>query len=70
MAVKVADFGLSEKLYMKLYTRVAIDGTVKLPVKWMAPESINFQMFSEKSDVVSTHTPSLFLSFYSSTLLI
>jgi len=52
MTVKITDFGFSEKLYTKLYVRMVAGGTVKLPVKWMAPESINFGVFSEKSDVV------------------
>ena len=62
MTVKITDFGFSEKLYMKLYVRMVAGGTVKLPVKWMAPENINFGVFSEKSDVVrdilfSVHHP-------------
>lgn len=52
MVVKIADFGFSEKLYMKAYVRMVLDGTVKLPVKWMAPESICHEVFSEKTDVV------------------
>ena len=32
------------------------DSNVKLPLKWMAPESIKLGVFSEKSDVVSAHT--------------
>ena len=51
LIVKIADFGFSEKLYTKAYVRMITDG-VKLPVKWMAPESICYGMFSEKSDVV------------------
>ena len=52
MVIKIADFGFSEKLYTKVYVRMVVDGTVRLPVKWMAPESICHGVFSEKSDVV------------------
>ena len=54
--IKVADFGLSEHTYSKTYFRQGKDTHLKLPVKWMAPESVNDGMFSEKSDVVSVHT--------------
>ena len=50
--VKIADFGFSEELYTKTYIRKVVDGGVKLPVKWMAPECISYGIFSEKSDVV------------------
>ena len=52
MVIKIADFGFSEKLYTKVYVRMAVDSTMRLPVKWMAPESISHGVFSEKSDVV------------------
>ena len=52
MIVKVADFGFSENLYSRAYVRTAVDGGVRLPVKWMAPESILDGVFSEKTDVV------------------
>ncbi|CAJ0564405.1 unnamed protein product, partial [Mesorhabditis spiculigera] len=46
--VKLSDFGLSRALdYDAVYT--ASRG--KLPIKWMAPESINFREFSMASDV-------------------
>ena len=51
--IKIADFGLSENVYVKNYFRQGeTDSCVKLPVKWMAPESLNDGVFSEKTDVV------------------
>lgn len=51
--IKISDFGLSEDVYSKNYFRQN-DSTnvVKLPIKWMAPESLNDGVFSEKTDVV------------------
>ena len=52
--IKISDFGLSEDVYSKNYFRQGgSDNSVKLPVKWMAPESLNDGIFSEKTDVVS-----------------
>ncbi|CCD66186.1 Inactive tyrosine-protein kinase kin-32 [Caenorhabditis elegans] len=46
--VKLADFGLSRALdYDAVYT--ASRG--KLPIKWLAPESVNYRQFSMASDV-------------------
>ena len=51
--IKIADFGLSEDVYAKNYFRQSgSDKSIKLPVKWMAPESLSDGVFSEKSDVV------------------
>ena len=51
--IKIADFGLSEDIYAKNYFRQSgSDKSVKLPVKWMAPESLSDGVFSEKTDVV------------------
>ena len=58
--IKVADFGLSEDVYARNYFRQVSVGeeegeaSVKLPVRWMALESLNDGVFSEKSDVVGT----------------
>ena len=49
----VSDFGLSKSLYEKMYFRQDTSEGVKLPIKWMAIESMEDAVFSEKSDVVS-----------------
>ena len=52
--IKVADFGLSEDVYTSTYYRQEkSDTAVKLPVRWMPPESIADGIFTEMSDVVS-----------------
>ena len=51
MIIKVADFGLSVNIGTKEYYRLT-KHDVKLPVKWMAPESLVDCVFSEMSDVV------------------
>ena len=54
LVIKVADFGLSETIESsKEYYRQDKNVVVKLPVKWLAIESISDGVFSEKSDVVS-----------------
>ena len=53
--IKVADFGLSEDIYSRNYFRQEKDGNgsfVRLPIKWMALESLLDGIFSEKTDVV------------------
>ena len=54
--IKLADFGLSEDVFMRNYFRQdkEQDG-VKLPVRWMAIESLNDGIFTEKTDVVCIH---------------
>ena len=52
--IKVADFGLSEDIYSRNYFRQGKeDAEVRLPIKWMALESLQDGVFSEKTDVVS-----------------
>ncbi len=50
--MKVADFGLSEDVYTTGYFREDNSSHVKLPFKWMAPESLMDRVFNEKTDVV------------------
>ena len=53
--IKVADFGLSEDIYSRNYFRqgqVDEGESVKLPIRWMALESLLDSVFTEKTDVV------------------
>ncbi|KXJ25084.1 focal adhesion kinase 1 isoform X2 [Exaiptasia diaphana] len=45
--VKLADFGLSRWIEEQAYYKASKG---KLPIKWMAPESINFRRFTSASD--------------------
>lgn len=50
MTVCVADFGLSKKIYSGDYYR---QGRIaKMPVKWIAIESLADRVYTSKSDVV------------------
>ena len=51
--IKVADFGLTEKMYTQNYFRQGQKSTVRLPIKWMAPESLSDGLFNEATDVVT-----------------
>ena len=54
--VKVADFGLTEDMYCRNYFRRdnnETGGGEKLPIRWMAPESIKNDIFNEATDVVN-----------------
>ena len=53
--IKVADFGLAESVGTKEYFRQDKLAAVKLPVKWLAPESLEDYIYSEKTDVVYVH---------------
>ena len=55
----MADFGLTEDMYGTDYFRCGeeVDGSEeKIPIKWMAPESIERSIYNEKTDVVSVFT--------------
>ena len=49
----MSDFGLSEDVYITGYFRQNKEDAVRLPFKWMAPESLRDGVFTQKSDVVS-----------------
>lgn len=51
LRVCVADFGLSKKIYSSNYYRQKT--ATRLPIKWMAMESLCDSVYSTKSDVVS-----------------
>ena len=54
--VKVSDFGLTEDMYSYNYYRQKGSETgieEKVPIKWMAPESVETHVFDESTDVVS-----------------
>ena len=52
--IKVADFGLTEDIYANMhFNRSEKEGSEeKVPIKWMAPESIESGLYNEKTDVV------------------
>ena len=52
LTIKIADFGLSRDIHRKDYY-AAQDKERPLPVKWMAPESLETGIFTAKTDVVS-----------------
>ena len=58
--IKVADFGLAEDVYTRGYFRQDKQSGPRLPIKWLAPESLRDGVFSEKSDVVINIVPLYF----------
>ena len=58
--IKVADFGLTEDMYGANYFRQQERGEgedeEKVPIKWMAPESLEEGIFTEATDVVSLNS--------------
>ena len=57
--VKVADFGLARDTYDKEYYSVRDSKRARLPIKWMALESLQTSKFTTKSDVVRSMQDSL-----------
>ena len=52
----MADFGLTEDMYATNYFcrgENVVGSEERVPIKWMAPESIEKSVYNEKTDVVS-----------------
>ena len=61
--IKVADFSMSEEMYVWNYFRrdKSEEGSEeKVPIRWIAPESIKEDIYNERTDVVR-HLPFLFV---------
>ena len=53
--IKVADFGLTEDMYGTNYFRwrkSVMGNEERVPIRWMAPESIENDIYNESTDVV------------------
>ena len=51
--IKVADFGLAEDIYTRnYYCHNRSEGGERVPIRWMAPESIDTNIYNETTDVV------------------
>ena len=53
--IKVADFGMTEDMYVRNYFRhdkSEAGSEEKVPIRWMAPESIEEDIYNERTDVV------------------
>ena len=52
----MGDFGLTEDTYCSNYyrrTKSVTESEEKIPIRWMAPESIENDIYNESTDVVS-----------------
>ena len=61
----MADFGLTEDMYATKYHRQGKSGEEaeeRVPIRWMAPESIENNIYNEKTDVVGTRTCSVYMN--------
>ena len=66
--IKVADFGLAEDMYGTNYfrRRKSVTDSEKVPIRWMAPESIEDDIYNQSTDVVSVccHSHPCFVHVY------
>ena len=56
--IKVADFGMSEDMYARNYfcrDKSEERSEEKVPIRWIAPEGIENDIYNERTDVVSIH---------------
>ena len=52
--IKVGDFGLAQDMYgTKYYRHERSEGGERVPIRWMAPESIDTNIYNQATDVVS-----------------
>lgn len=68
--VKVADFGMARDVFDKEYYSVQDHRKAKLPVKWMAIESLQTQKFTSKSDVVSKQRSTFIIKVSAAVVLV
>ena len=51
----MADFGLAEDMYgSNYYHNSRSEGGERVPIRWMAPESFDTNIYNETTDVVSS----------------
>ena len=58
--IKVADFGLTEDMYCTNYFRrdkSVMGSEERVPIRWMAPESIENDIYNESTDMVRAPIP-------------
>ena len=64
----MADFGLTEDIYNTSYYRRGKSGSEeKVPIRWMAPESIEEDIYNKSTDVVSLKYPCCINKWYACT---
>ena len=63
----MADFGLTESMYGTNYYRrkKSTAESEKVPIRWMAPESIENDVYNESTDVVRTYGQHLLIISFS-----